>query len=446
MVSLYHYWFSTQPKLSTEESPGLHRSPFSVIFFLLLMFHKNIIKKYFFIFLILLVAAGGFFLAANFYAGAEKRVTIYINPLESGQNIAIAELPTAEFPIDDGKVLAAETEIPRPNYFVSPAGSDSASGRSAENAFKTIQKAIDSAQPGEMISLADGEYFQDFVSRRNGEKEAPITVSGTAKAIVKGAGKDRVIEINHDYLTLDGFTVDGLGGNPKKAGGYRDKLIYVQGKEKLSGVTGLLITKMTIKNAGGECVRLRYFSQGNEISYNTIGPCGVHDFAFDGDGKNGEGVYIGTAPEQLKDGKNPTSDVDQSNKNRIHHNTFNTQGNECVDIKEGSSENIVEYNQCTGQKDPESGGMDSRGNNNIFRNNEIYGCSGAGVRLGGDTSKYGIGNSVYGNIIRANEAGGIKIMRKTQAQICGNTFSDNGKDILVGKYDSGADPDAKCGT
>ena len=52
-----------------------------------------------------------------------------------------------------------------------------------------------------------------------------------------------------------------------------------------------------------------------------------------------------------------------------------------LDIKEGSSFNIVEYNKCTGQRDPNSGGLDSRGNDNIFRYNEIYDNLGAGVRL-----------------------------------------------------------------
>ena len=84
--------------------------------------------------------------------------------------------------------------------------------------------------------------------------------------------------------------------------------------------------------------------------------CGISDFEFNDGSKNGEGVYIGTAPEQLKDGKNPTAKIDRSNNNWVHHNQFNTQGNECVDIKEGSSFNLIENNRRTGQKDINSGG------------------------------------------------------------------------------------------
>ena len=110
---------------------------------------------------------------------------------------------------------------------------------------------------------------------------------------------------------------------------------------------------MTFKNAGGECVRLRYFAQHNEIATSRHSRrCGVHDFRFKAGGKNGEGIYIGTAPEQRGDGKNPTTDPDLSNGNWIHHNSFDTQGNECVDIKEAASGNLVENNRCTGQRDP----------------------------------------------------------------------------------------------
>lgn len=309
---------------------------------------------------------------------------------------------------------------------------------------ENIQNAIDQAQPGETINLLPGVYLQDIVTKRSGTAENPIIITGTKDAVVKGGGKGRIIEINHDYIILSKFTVDGLHGDPGNATGYRDKLIYVLGKSARKGVVGMKILSMNIKNAGGECIRLRYFAQQNEIAYNTITRCGVADFEFKGGGKNGEGIYIGTAPEQLKDGKNPTQDRDESNNNLIHHNTINTQGNECVDIKEGSSGNIVEYNNCTGQKDPESGGMDSRGNGNVFRYNEIYGNSGAGIRLGGDEDNDGINNDVYENTIRNNTSGGIKFQRAPQRKICGNKMEGNSGGDSVGSEREDFKPAESC--
>ena len=329
-------------------------------------------------------------------------------------------------------------------WYVSPSGNDSSDGRSMDQAFKTVQKALDVAAPGSTINLQPGEYRQDFITKRDGTSDNPITIKGPKEATVKGAGNGRVIEINHDYLVLDGFTVDGRHASTNSQDDYRDKLIYAQGKGQHDGVNGLKIYNMTITNAGGECVRLRYYAQNNEIAYNSISNCGNHDYRYDDGGKNGEGIYIGTAPEQRGDGKNPTKDNDESNSNWIHHNYFNTQGNECVDIKENSKFNIVENNTCTGQKDPESGGLDARGGSNIFRYNEIYENEGAGVRLGGDTVGENINNEVYENTIRNNKKGGIKIMEIPQGKICGNIMSGNGGGDAVGEYGEDFDPTKGC--
>jgi len=328
------------------------------------------------------------------------------------------------------------------DYYVSPAGSDANAGTDAAKPFKTVQQALDLAQPGARITLAPGVYAQDIRSVRDGSASARITLAGPADAVIQGGGAGRIIEINHDYLALEGFTVDGLWGDPNSAAGYRDKLLYVLGKQSRDGVSGLRVMSMTFRNAGGECIRLHYFAQHNEIAESNISNCGVHDFRFDAGGKNGEGIYIGTAPEQRGDGKNPTADPDLSNANWIHHNTFDTQGNECVDIKEAATGNIVEYNRCTGQRDPESGGFDSRGSGNIFRANESYGNTGAGLRLGGDEASAGIGNDVYGNSIHDNQVGGIKFQRQPQGQVCGNVMSNNTGGDTVGTYGAAFAPAA----
>ena len=332
----------------------------------------------------------------------------------------------------------------RVSYYVSPSGSDRNSGTAPTKPFKTIQKAVDLAQPGDVINLAPGVYLQDVISKRDGALDAPITIKGPPGAVLKGGGSDRIFEINHDNLTLEGFAIDGLWGSPRSIHGYREKLLYVAGKDAHNGVAGLRVLHMSFRNAGGECLRLRYFAQHNEVAYSSFLGCGVHDFKFHAGKRNGEAIYIGTASEQRDNGKNPTGDVDRSNNNWIHHNTFNTQGNECVDIKEGSSGNIVEHNSCTGQQDPNSGGFDARGNNNIFRYNESYGNAGAGIRLGGDTSKDGLDNAVYNNNIHDNRRGGIKLRRKRQAQICGNLMWGNADGNIVGDQDVAFDPKAPC--
>lgn len=340
--------------------------------------------------------------------------------------------------IDDHKITGR-------TYHVSPQGDDARDGLSPQTSFLTIQYAIEHLMPGDGIVLADGVYDQDIVTVRSGDEKSKIIITGSRNAVVRGTGeKARIVEINHDHIILKGFTIDGLVGSGKEEDSYRDKLIYIEGKETLNGVNGVGIYNMHLKNAGGECVRIKYFSQKNEVAYNEINGCGAYDFILDGDGKNGEGIYIGTAPEQVEEDKNITRDVDQSHHNWIHDNVIDTQGNECVDIKEGSSFNIVEHNVCTGQKDKESAGLDSRGSENIFRENEVYGCVGAGVRLGGDEDDDGIKNDVMKNNIHDNKRGGIKVQTKPQGRICENVITDNGDDDLVGEYSDDVENASVC--
>lgn len=51
----------------------------------------------------------------------------------------------------------------------------------------------------------------------------------------------------------------------------------------------------------------------------------------------------------------------------ISGNNIETHGNECVEVKEGSSGNILEYNVCTYQQDSNSGCYTSRGDANTIR-------------------------------------------------------------------------------
>jgi parallel beta-helix repeat protein len=332
-------------------------------------------------------------------------------------------------------------------YYVSPSGDDINDGVFADKPFKTIQRAVDVATAGDTITLGAGEYREDIVSRRNGTAENPIVISGPADAVMRGGGNDRIIEINHDFHTLNGFTINGFHGSSESKSGYRDILIYVLGKEIRSGVDGLKVLNMTLKNAGGECIRLRYFVTKSEIAHNTITDCGVYDFVFSSGGKNGEGVYIGTSNKQWGDGKNPTDDPDESRDNIVHNNYIETNGNECVDIKEGATANIVEYNTCRGQRDSESGGFGSRGDANIFRYNNVSGSVGAGIRLGGwlvDGVQYGKNNDVYENIIEDNKNGGIKFQVSPQGKVCGNTMSGNTGGDAVGDFGSEFDPTASC--
>lgn len=52
-------------------------------------------------------------------------------------------------------------------------------------------------------------------------------------------------------------------------------------------------------NDSGECVRLKNNVINAELLDNTIFNCGIHDYEFDSEDKNGEGIYIGTSSTQV---------------------------------------------------------------------------------------------------------------------------------------------------
>lgn len=296
-------------------------------------------------------------------------------------------------------------------YYVNPNGNDMNDGLSSSTPFKTIRHALEVAEAGDTIFLMDGVYMEDIKSIKDGYANAPITITGSKHAVVKGSS-NKIVKIEHDYIRLEGFTIDG---HYKKDGKdyYKKKLIWLENANHVK------IINMTIQNAGDECVRLKYFSSNNEIAYNTIRNCGIGKFIYNINEKNKELIYIGTSPTQLY--RNPTDELDASNNNWIHHNILTGRG-ECVDIKEGAMYNVIEYNICSQMDDKDSGTINVRGNSNIIRYNTIFNNIGAGIRLGGNKG-YGIDNEVYKNVIHDNTYS-IKIMSNPQKLICGNYITD----------------------
>lgn len=323
-------------------------------------------------------------------------------------------------------------------------GADDAAAGSLAHPYRTLRAAIGAAASGTTIVLRPGVYAEDVATVRPG-----VTVTGPATAILQGAGtSSRVFQIHHDDTTLSGFTIDGKVCDQLIEACYRDKAIYVVSLVAGDGVSGTRILGMRLTNLGGECLRMKYFATGALVAGNRIGPCGIHDFQVPNTttGQNGEGVYIGTAPEQTY--LNPSPEPDASNGNRVYGNVFDTRGAECVDIKEGASYNDVAFNTCTGQapRNGNSGAIESRGSYNTIRGNWIHHNAAAGVRIGGDLPGDAVGNDIYANTITDNARGGIKVQDfGPHGRICGNTMNGNVGGDLVGTYAAQiGDPTAAC--
>lgn len=299
--------------------------------------------------------------------------------------------------------------------------------------------AIQTAQPGDTLVL-QGEITGGIITVLRGTQSAPITITG---GTIRGGNNARMFELrDSQYVVFDNVVFDGAGS---------DSVLYILNSQNI------LIKNSVIRNGGGECVRLKAGSQHNSFIGNTIESCGRTKWNPPS-GKNGEGIYVGTAPEQLaknveEAAKSTATDKsgyfanpDNTSLNLIQDNIIrpgypeNTKGNECVDIKEGARHNLIKNNMCSGQLDANSGGMESRGEENIFYKNVIDSIiCGAGIRLGGDDKQtQGVGNWIVENVFNdynstqqicaqsttsawpANH-GAVKVEAPNQGTMCGNT-------------------------
>jgi hypothetical protein len=291
-------------------------------------------------------------------------------------------------------------------YFVAAAARPGGDG-SAARPYAAIQPAIDAAGPGDTVRVGPGDYPGSVHTVRSGTAQQRIRLSGDGARIVPGTtGSGRLVEIDHDYLDVTGFTVDGGSTGIRLDGAHHVRVLH-----------------NVVRDALGECVRVKNQSTGNEVAFNAVSDCGREHFDLAADRKNGEGIYIGTAPEQL--GRNPGGRPDHSDGNWIHDNTIDTPA-ECVDVKESSRRDLVEHNTCRGGRDPDSAGMSGRGDYLVFRGNTVIGELGAGIRLGGDRPGQGVHSVVVDNDLQNPHGYGVKVMRTPQDEICGNGVIDAG--------------------
>jgi hypothetical protein len=311
----------------------------------------------------------------------------------------------------------------------------------ADQPFATLQDALAEAEPGATIVLTQpGPHEGPAITEVPGEPGAPITITAEDGAWLECGTPDeaeiaRCLQVSHAYYRIERFSIQGGSSN-----------LYLVGLEAGDHVHDVTILDSRFRGAPeggtGECIRVKYQAYAIEIAGNDIAGCGLGKCC--GDSKNGEGVYVGTAPEQLE--KNPTDEPDATNDVWIHHNRIDSLA-ECVDMKEATHGILVEYNHCTGQQDSDSGGFGSRGGRvgagNTIRFNRVQGAQGACVRFGGDVDPDGTGNNFYGNVCEDIDGEhGVKQMRDPQGLVCDNLFLGRQPDEL--SRDDQVDPTAPC--
>jgi len=197
-----------------------------------------------------------------------------------------------------------------------------------------LQNALNNAQPGQTIVLANGVYNKSggfsINANVNGTAQNPITLLGNANTIISAnstaTGYGFWLKGNN-YWILDGFTVY----NSKKG-------------VMLDNSHHNVVRNITVKYIGDEAIHLRTYS-----SYNTVQNCYIDSVGIvSGPSGTAEGIYVGSANSNWVNytGGNP----DTCNYNIIDGNSFGDNiPSENIDVKEGTSHGSIINNIFNGK-------------------------------------------------------------------------------------------------
>ena len=213
---------------------------------------------------------------------------------------------------------------------------------------RQLQRALDDANPGDVIALADGTYSGRFRMAASGSAAEPIFVCGGAGAVLDGGGVDHGYVLHLDgvrHVRVVGFTVT----NGQKG-------------VMADGVRQTVIGGLDVHGIGDEAIHLRRDSTDNEVVANRISQTGQRRADF------GEGVYVGTAESNWCDVND--CDPDASDRNRILGNTFSDTTAEAIDVKEGTTGGEIGDNTFDGAGlSSADSWVDVKGNDWVIRGN-----------------------------------------------------------------------------
>jgi hypothetical protein len=249
---------------------------------------------------------------------------------------------------------------------------------------ESLIAALAQATAGTSIRLQDGTYQGKFVATSKGTAAKPISLCGSAGAVLDGGGVTKGYGLHldgADYWRVSGFTVR----NAQKG---------VMG----DGAHHTVISHLTVEQIGDEAIHLRKFSTDNLIADNVIRETGERRDKF------GEGIYIGTATSNWGEisGGNP----DNSDRNVVRGNKISATTAESIDIKEGTAGGIVANNTFDGSAlTGADSWVDVKGNNWTITNNAGTHSPEDGFQTHQVVDGWGRGNTFSGNDAVVNGAG-----------------------------------------
>lgn len=278
-------------------------------------------------------------------------------------------------------------------YFVSPSGDDSKSGRSTSAAWRTIAKANSSVRAGDVVYLRGGQYLDDPIKPQVSgttdneilytawQNERPVLTSN------RRVGLEVAVDLTgRSYITVDGIHVDGQRPYPNST--VKHFVHFHSGSFNT-------VRNSTFKYAyGWQGVQFKHGEHHSRLINNVLDFVGNYD---DGGGDDtGDVIQIHSAQYNLVEG-----------------NTVSHGGHNLLQIK-GGSYNIIRNNvfdnDYSALEGPGLGGrnLTLMGSRNLFEGNVVRNSGDSIDELGNAGMKTeGEGNIVRRNLIFSNANEGI---------------------------------------
>lgn len=275
-----------------------------------------------------------------------------------------------------------------------------------------LAEAVRTAQPGDVIQLADGEYRGETVATVPGTAEAPITLRGSAKAVLV-----------NDWFEQTSLPCPAPGAHSAYglwlygASHWRVQGITIAHSKKgivVDRSTDVIISGVTVYDIQEEGVHFRASTTDSAIIGSRIYDTGVEKPGI------GEGVYIGSAFGNWRCyGEAGAGTPDRSDRVRVIGNRFGPGiAAEHIDIKEGTVSGSVIGNV-----------FDGRGLSGENSADSWLDIKGSFYEITGNRGSYSATpGSVFANGYETHEQYG-------QGYGCGNVFTGNYSDLGgVGSY------------
>ena len=275
-----------------------------------------------------------------------------------------------------------------------------------------LKAALTAAKPGDTIKLADGDYGDQFIATTPGTASAPITLTGSAKAVLH----DPLFNLGDtdcpsgqtgyglwlqgaNYWNLKGFTVD----DSKKG-------------IVLDGASHVTIDSVTVHDIGYEGVHFRKSSAYGVIKNSNVYNTGLEEPGY------GEGIYLGSSNSNWECyGTNKGKGPDAGNYIQVLNNKIGPNvAAEGIDVKEGTHDGLISGNTLdgTGEKNQNSADstIDVKGDNYTITGNTAENAYLDTFQVHNVYQKTGCGNTFSKNTLTVTNKNGYGINVTDQSE------------------------------